>query len=135
MGKPGVLHPILDALQTQGANEYMMCADAKKVTACVDIVGGDVDMSGYEDGTSLSGRNRSLEETLRIKEIKGSFTSYLCSHPLENLPNEVKILLILLNLLVNASRMDGSCNRSKSLVFKNSKQWVVKNGEIQNTST
>lgn len=130
-----MLHPILDALQTQGANEYMMCADAKKVTAGVNIVGGDVDMFGYEDGTSLSGRNRSLEETLRIKEIKGSFTSYLCSLPLENLPNEVKIWLILLNLLVNASRMDGSCNISKSLVFKNSKQWVVKNGEIQNTPT
>lgn len=130
-----MLHPILDALQTQGANEYMMCADAKKVTAGVDIVGWDVDMFGYEDGTSLSGRNRSLEETLRIKEIKGSFTSYLCSLPLENLPNEVKIWLILLNLLVNASRMDGSCNISKSLVFKNSKQWVVKNGEIQNTPT
>lgn len=66
-----MLHPILDALQTQGANEYMMCADAKKETAGVDIVGGDVDMFGYEDGTFLSGRNRSLEEeTLRIKEIK-----------------------------------------------------------------
>lgn len=123
MGKPGVLHPILDALQTQGANEYMMCADAKKVTAGVDIVGGDVDMFGYEDGTFLSGRNRSLEEeTLRIKEMKSSFTSYLCSLPLENLPNKVKIWLILLNLFVNASRMDGSCNISKSLVFKYSKQ-------------
>lgn len=70
----------------------MMCADAKKVTAGVDKVGGDVDMFGYEDGTSLRERNRSLEEeTLRIEEIKGSFTSYLCSLPLENLPNEVKI--------------------------------------------
>lgn len=69
-----------------------MCADAKKVTAGVDKVGGDVDMFGYEDGTSLRERNRSLEEeTLRIEEIKGSFTSYLCSLPLENLPNEVKI--------------------------------------------
>lgn len=70
----------------------MMCADAKKVTAGVDKVGGDVDMFGYENGTSLRERNRSLEEeTLRIEEIKGSFTSYLCSLPLENLPNEVKI--------------------------------------------
>lgn len=70
----------------------MMCADAKKVTAGVDKVGGDVDMFGYEDGTSLRERNRSLEEeTLRIEEIKGSFTSYLCSLPLENLPDEVKI--------------------------------------------
>lgn len=70
----------------------MMCADAKKVTAGVDKVGGDVDMFGYEDGTSLRERNRSLEEeTLRIEEIKGSFISYLCSLPLENLPNEVKI--------------------------------------------
>lgn len=71
--------------------EYMMCADAKKVTAGVDVVGGDVDMFGYEDGTSLSERKKSLEETVRIKEIKGSFTSYLCSLPLESLPNEVKI--------------------------------------------
>lgn len=42
--------------------EYMMCADAKKVTAGVDVVGGDVDMFGYEDGTSLSERKKSLEE-------------------------------------------------------------------------
>lgn len=90
--KPGVLHPMFDVLQTQGANEYLMCADAKKVTAGVDIVGGDVDMFGYEDGTFLSERKRSLEEeSLRIEEIKGSFTFYLCSLPLENLPNEIKI--------------------------------------------
>ena len=39
----GILNPILDALQAQEGNEFMMCADVKKVTAGVDIVGGDVD--------------------------------------------------------------------------------------------
>ena len=28
--RPGILHPILDALQAQEGNEFMMCADAKR---------------------------------------------------------------------------------------------------------
>lgn len=100
----------------------MMCVDVKKVIVGVDIVGGDVDMFGYEDGIFLSGRNRLLEEEiLRIKEIKSLFIFYFCFLFLENLLNKVKIWLILLNLFVNVLRMDGSCNISKSLVFKNLK--------------
>lgn len=56
---PGILFPVIDALKSSDVvkdNEYMLCADAKKVTAGIDTKGGDVDMFGHERGEKLTER-------------------------------------------------------------------------------
>ena len=89
--QPGVLHPILDALQTQEEDEYMLCADAKKVTSGVDKVGGDVDMFAYEDGVTLSTRKQTLQDEMSsILAVKESLKFQLSSASLKRLQEEEK---------------------------------------------
>ena len=57
----------------------------------MDLVGRDVDMFGHEDGTTLCVKKKALEEeTTRLHEIKGSFSSCTPSIPLDRLSPEVK---------------------------------------------
>lgn len=49
----GVITPILKCLRNNKENVYILCADAKKVTAGVDGNDGDVDMFGFERGIPL----------------------------------------------------------------------------------
>ena len=66
---PGILTPIIDTLPTD--DEYMLCADAKKVTAGIDTRGGDVDMFGYEGGITLAMKKERLEtEISSINDIR-----------------------------------------------------------------
>ncbi|XP_062589952.1 uncharacterized protein LOC134251563 [Saccostrea cucullata] len=74
--QPGILHPVLDALQVQEESEFMLCADAKKVTAGVDQIGGDVNMFGHEDGYSFFQRNKTFtDEIQNVNEIKNGLTN------------------------------------------------------------
>lgn len=69
--KTGVIYQILDALQTSGDKEYMMCADAKKVTAGVNKNGGDVDMFGHGAEPTLNDRKDGLQSDLQfVDEIQ-----------------------------------------------------------------
>lgn len=73
---PGILFPVIDALKSSDVvkdNEYMLCADAKKVTAGIDTKGGDVDMFGHERGEKLTERKEKLSNDVgKINEIKSS---------------------------------------------------------------
>ena len=51
---PGVIDPILDSIGKSDGDAFMLCADGKKVTAGVDVKGGDVDMFGFEGGIPLA---------------------------------------------------------------------------------
>jgi hypothetical protein len=71
---PGVLYPVVEALKASDHfkdSEYMLCADAKKVTAGIDAKGGDVDMFGNERGEKLTERRERLfNDVNQINEIK-----------------------------------------------------------------
>ena len=61
----GVIEPVLQSLSSiNETTAYMLCADGKKVTAGIDMVGGDVDMFSFEDGEKLSERIQRLETEL-----------------------------------------------------------------------
>ena len=59
---PGVLYPVIEALKTSSYfkdNKYMLCADAKKVTAGIDTE-GDVGMFGHKRNKKLTERKERL---------------------------------------------------------------------------
>jgi hypothetical protein len=45
--------PMKNSIVALPENEYMLCADGKKVTAGFDSKGGDVDMFSFEDGVTF----------------------------------------------------------------------------------
>ena len=71
----GVLEQIIRTLrESDDENEYMLCADGKKVTSGIDSKGGDVDMFGHEGGQTLTERKQKLNRNLAlIKEVKERF--------------------------------------------------------------
>jgi hypothetical protein len=57
----GVIDHIVDSIEKSvQVKRFMLCADAKKVTAGIDKQGGDVDMFGFEDGETLKLRQHRL---------------------------------------------------------------------------
>jgi hypothetical protein len=78
----GIILPSLTTLQALPENEYMLCADGKKVTAGFDSKGGDVDMFSFEDGVTFKEREKELKDNLNIiEELKLSSESdnnHLC---------------------------------------------------------
>lgn len=64
---PGMISSTLGAIQkTANDTVYMMCADAKRVTAGVNKHGGDVDMFGHEEGGTLQEKKQQLEATCQL---------------------------------------------------------------------
>lgn len=59
--EPGIIDPILDTLGKCNENVFILCDDAKKVTAGVDGTDGDVDMFGFESGMPLT-QKKSIHE-------------------------------------------------------------------------
>lgn len=59
--QPGIIDPILDTLGKCNENVFILCDDAKKVTAGVDGTDGDVDMFGFESGMPLT-QKKSIHE-------------------------------------------------------------------------
>ena len=51
---PGVLHLIIELLNNDQSNEYMLCADGKKVTTGVDSKGWDVYIIDLRDYSRMS---------------------------------------------------------------------------------
>jgi hypothetical protein len=60
----GIILPSLTTLQALPENEYMLCADGKKVTAGFDSKGGDVDMFSFEDGVTFKEHEKELKDNL-----------------------------------------------------------------------
>jgi hypothetical protein len=60
--EPGMINPIMDTLGKCQDNVFILCADAKKVTAGVDGNGGDVDMFGFESGVPLKQKQEIYEK-------------------------------------------------------------------------
>jgi hypothetical protein len=73
----GVIEPIIESIQMSVQDKrFMLCADAKKVTAGIDRQGGDVDLFGFEDGETLAERQKRLSNELQsLKEIEEKVTS------------------------------------------------------------
>lgn len=59
--EPSIIDPILDTLGKCNENVFILCDDAKKVTAGVDGTDGDVDMFGFESGMPLT-QKKSIHE-------------------------------------------------------------------------
>ena len=89
---PGILLPVIQALGESVENKFMLCADAKKVTAGVDTKGGDVDMFGYEDGFSLRERKEKVDsEVASLTMIDSNIAIYddhvkICDYDEETKP-------------------------------------------------
>lgn len=58
----GIIDPILDTLGKCNENVFILCADAKKVTAGVDGTGGDVDMFVFESGMPLTQKSQFMKK-------------------------------------------------------------------------
>lgn len=59
--EPGIIDAILDTLGKCNENVFILCDDAKKVTAGVDGTDGDVDMFGFVSGVPLT-QKKSIHE-------------------------------------------------------------------------
>ena len=92
----GCLPNVLDNINAQPEDSFMLCADAKKVTSGLDNSGGDVDMFGFETGESLASRKERLHKETDELNIVKKLTEEEVSDKVE-LSRKLKDVILLLS--------------------------------------
>ena len=75
--KPGVLRPVLSALQTLDEKEYMLCIDAKKVTAGIALV--EVSVLYFNHLVSVSAGGPQVSEGTCSQVLRSTSVDLYCS--------------------------------------------------------